>query len=572
MTFSFVAFGAVQGDTHLSAKTRDTKEAEAVAEAGLAAYMGQLNGNPTYWTSCDQPAGVTQPGAAPEWQTVGTGRYTIELLPAQATCDPASPDASMINPDGTLRVRVTGAATVGTPPVIRSKRSIVVTLRRDGFMDFLLWTNYEDQDPRVTAGVWGCDPGYVYRTVPVNGSYYGQSACNMQTGADALLTPPALGTWMDGNCNKFWRDGRTTTYPGYVRYWDTSLTPDNYSVGTFTNYFKRYLPSFTGLGCEEVSFLNGDTISGPFHTNDSIRLCGSQTFGRDANDRIEVVAGDAQQPWRPDPTGGCGAGAQPSPGTWLTGDHGAAWMDPPPSNTSLKDVATYRFTGGTKIQLGVPSSTKMTITNAGSSTVYDQPADGVIWVGNTGGACSYNPMFPFVTTGASGQTCGDAAVEGTFNRNITIAAENDIVVTDDILQESGSSAMLGLIGGQFVRIDHPSTLASSGGLSPLLPWPHCTNTPPQDTNDLEIDAAILALKGSFLLDRFGCGDSKGTLTVKGAIAQNHRGLVGTSTGVGFTKDYQYDDRLKYRTPPNFLDPTNSSWHIVRQVEQAPAAY
>ena len=90
--------------------------------------------------------------------------------------------------------------------------------------------------------------------------------------------------------------------------------------------------------------------------------------------------------------------------------------------------------------------------------------------------------------------------------------------------------------------------------------------------DLEIDAAILALNGSFLLDRFGCGESKGTLTVNGAIAQAHRGLVGTSGGSGFTKNYIYDSRLKYRSPPYFLDPLNASWHVVRQVEQTPPAY
>ena len=85
---------------------------------------------------------------------------------------------------------------------------------------------------------------------------------------------------------------------------------------------------------------------------------------------------------------------------------------------------------------------------------------------------------------------------------------------------------------------------------------------------------------SFMTDMYGCGKSLGTLTVNGAIAQGHRGIVGVKQAAaapydsnGFkTKNYVYDTRLKSRTPPNFLDPVNAAWHVVRQVEQTPAAY
>ena len=49
---------------------------------------------------------------------------------------------------------------------------------------------------------------------------------------------------------------------------------------------------------------------------------------------------------------------------------------------------------------------------------------------------------------------------------------------------------------------------------------------------IEIDAAILALDHSFIVDNWDCG-LLGALTVKGAIAQKFRGPVGTynsSTG------------------------------------------
>ena len=96
------------------------------------------------------------------------------------------------------------------------------------------------------------------------------------------------------------------------------------------------------------------------------------------------------------------------------------------------------------------------------------------------------------------------------------------------------------------------------------------------TVDVTIDAAVLAVKHSFLVDNFGCGAPLGTVHIKGSLAQKFRGRLagsGTSSGgvtSGYLKDYQYDDRFKYRSPPFFLSPVVSAWHIVRENEQVPA--
>ena len=39
---------------------------------------------------------------------------------------------------------------------------------------------------------------------------------------------------------------------------------------------------------------------------------------------------------------------------------------------------------------------------------------------------------------------------------------------------------------------------------------------------------------------------------------------------GYTKDYKYDKRLRYRSPPFFLDPISAAWRIIRANEQVPA--
>jgi len=116
---------------------------------------------------------------------------------------------------------------------------------------------------------------------------------------------------------------------------------------------------------------------------------------------------------------------------------------------------------------------------------------------------------------------------------------------------------MGLIADNFVRVFHPCT---SG-----------TNRTGTETN-VQIDAAILSLNHSFTVDDYACGAQLGTLTVNGAIAQKFRGPVGSfgSSPHGYTKNYTYDDRLLYRSPPYFLDPVQSAWRTVSYTEESKA--
>jgi len=76
------------------------------------------------------------------------------------------------------------------------------------------------------------------------------------------------------------------------------------------------------------------------------------------------------------------------------------------------------------------------------------------------------------------------------------------------------------------------------------------------------------------VDNWNCGPPLGALHVEGAIAQKFRGPVGTGSGLsistGYRKDYVYNDRLRYREPPYFMDPVQASWRVARQNEQVPA--
>jgi hypothetical protein len=196
------------------------------------------------------------------------------------------------------------------------------------------------------------------------------------------------------------------------------------------------------------------------------------------------------------------------------------------------------------------------------------PDNGVVWVGNDPNAqCKgYDPRLAEHTDGQPGyEGCGDLWIRGGatgYQNSVTFGAENDIVVSGSIQRDQNKDVLLGLIAKEWIRVHHKTALGSE-------PYNSCSNASGNPTN-VRIDGALLALNDSFTVDRYFCGASLGTLTVNGAIAQRFRGPVGTSGGTGYIKNYNYDNRLRFRTPPKFLDPVKASWRIQTQVEQVPA--
>lgn len=530
---SAAAYSATIGDMRSGGYSEDQKQAFAAAEAGVEWYRSHLGQDSTYWTACTSPPGITN-GPIPienapagggasvgPWRTVsasGTGpgpQYVIDLLPvAPATaCDPNDPSGSMIDPTtGTFRIRVTGRAraTAGAP-----RRSIVATFRRRGFLDFIYYTDLEDRDPDLWAAA----------TV---GSY--ESSHGLQS-----MTPDPV-AWINANCSKHWWEGRST-----ARYSGTTTKTDGTAGVAVTNY------DWCQTG--DIQFADTDRVAGPFHSNDGLLVCNTPEFGRTAADAIEI---SAPQSLAYRAAGGCGANP-----TWTgTPQYGAEQMTLPPSNGSLAGQVTpgYFFTGKTTIVLN--TSGTMSVTNAGiagGSVTLAQPANGVVYVANGTCGVSYDPDNPYGDPAG----CGDLEVSGTYTQSMTLTSEKDIVVKGPVMKSSNQ--LLGLISNNYVRVYHP-VAAGCGANSVTLP------------NPFKIEAAILTVNHSFTVDNYACGSALGTLNVVGAIAQKYRGVVGTGNGsTGFIKDYQYDDRLKYRSPPNFLDPLQSGWKVVRESEQIPAS-
>jgi hypothetical protein len=491
------SFAAVDPDISLSRDDQDYKQAYSAAEAGLQWYLNSLNKDNDYYVKCtwENTGSPTVPAlplvngqSAPvndPWDGQGTdqrrwrslpgesAQYSVELLPAPGydACVPGE-QYSMVDPNGNLRLRVSGRSRGKT-------RTIVASMRRRNFIDFIYFTDFEALDPEA----------------------------------------------------------------------DSSSSTDITDCG-------RYRNSRAGRGCTEIQFVEDDEVLGPMHTNDNVLICGDPTFGRTKRDAVEI---NGPSPFVP--ASGCGSSEANVAGTL---DHPAGQLGMPPSNTALRSIAAadYRFFGRTDI---VMSGTQMQVTNAlrGGTFTMALPPNGVIYVENEVGGCS-SPSFDYRQFYDSEQDgCGDVWVSGQYGDDLTIAADNDIIVNGS-LTRADDGLLLGLIANQYVRVYHPVTDDCERGEDTG------ENVLPGSLPDLVIEAAILALEHSFLVDNWYCGDSLGNLTVEGAIAQNFRGPVGTTGGTGYFKDYKYNDRLRYREPPFFLDPVQASWRIARQNEQVPA--
>jgi len=515
---SVAAFAAVNDDLPLSANDSLQKQAYAAAQAGIQQYLFDLDQNSQFWTQCvPNPAnGINYAGSISSTRPVpgsSTESYAIELMPAAGQsqftqCSKSDPVDSMIQATGT------GAGTLrirSTGYAGNVTRTVVASLRQQSFLDYVWFTNFETSDPIVQAENAGVSP----------------TSSNWSTVVGDAET----------QCGMYRFNGR---------------------------YNKDF---YNNTSCDQINFITKDNVAGPFHTNDQAEVCGTPTFGRSLVDAVEFGA----------PPGFYeGQGCSGSPNFKGNKNLSAANLKLPPWNSALQSVATspFNLTGTTCITLAAgsisiaqPNATYPSCFSSGIPyTTYSYyPSNGVLYVANsktTPCSLTYDPDNPSYT-GNTG--CGTVYIQGTYGSPLTINAENDIVI-DGNLTHSGATSVLGLVANNFVRVYHPVGNEPSSSASCSKSSANAAGT----MTNVSIDAMILSLQHSFIVDNYDCGGALGTLTVNGGIAQNFRGTVGSGSGggvsTGYAKSYNYDDRLRYEEPPHFIDPTQSAWRVARENE------
>ena len=201
--------------------------------------------------------GGTACGADPRrWANVpgSASRYTIELIPANGAtaCSTANPDTSMIDAgSGTFKIRATGQDVT-----TQVKRSLVITMKRKSFLDYLYFTDKET----VSPGLYG-----MYRDSRATRE-------NVGAGRDVI-------TWARQQCDRYAGDEPSVGNRA-AQFFDGEY--QNTTTGVWSNF---------DLRCKEAAFQPSDDIAGPMHSNDEIEIdCGSPApkLGDSVDDAIET--------------------------------------------------------------------------------------------------------------------------------------------------------------------------------------------------------------------------------------------------------------------------------------------
>ncbi len=333
------------------------------------------------------------------------------------------------------------------------------------------------------------------------------------------------------------------------------------------NYYAQRVKKGINNECVTIVFANSDAVEGPMHTDDATDVCGKAYFGRNGHnppDGVQINGGVYST------CGGSEATYYTATKSYTAGPE----LRTPEGDTSL---GTYvkeggdEFVGSTHIVLNGAEST-MSVTNWKNETkTYPWPENGLVYVRASnveGETCNYAYNDSPVNTDNATEVkeeahCGNVYVSGTYSKPLTVAGEENVIITGNIYptsvagklgNEPTGTATLGLIAGSYVRIYHPLTktnceLASNAEGSLENPW---------------IYAAILSTNHSFAVDNYECGKSLGHLNIYGAIGQRFRGIVGLTSGPGYIKNYKYDERLAVDEPPYFLNPLNAGWEVARE--------
>jgi len=493
-------------------KDQDAKAAMAAAQAGIDDFVSRLNGNDSYWVNNSSDKFATF------GDTTNTAFSPTGLSIPGTGSGPATYNYTVLSSStqttltGIIRLQSTGKSR-------NASRTLIAQLQPSGFLRFIYFTDIEAQDPAL---------------------------------------------------------------------WDSSRTDCN-------RYYYAVPPTPARPGnCTEIQFTGGDVIQGPLHSNDALQINGSVLF---TDPKTETSWAD---------------GASPAPAAnhrwWGTGTPSASGYRPvyqapvvlPAANSEIQSYADPAksdaaapgclYSGQTRIRF---SGNQMKVLSPGTTSSATKPRcynfstptteqtlniPPVIYVQQLSGSCSAGgigyPITKEVAMTIAGTSnpydChdGDAFVQGTATGQVTIATANDVVVTGDLKTTTNDftgTDVIGLVANNYVWVYHPVDKNGANIVPPTTGYVH------------EIDAAILSVAHSFLVQNWdqgaalsAMGDDSSKLTIKGAIAQKHRGPVGTGTATsiatGYLKNYVYDPRLMTLPPPYFLKPVSAPWGVSKLSE------
>jgi hypothetical protein len=510
--FLLTSLGLAVNNLAPTRRDQDAKIAVAAAQSGIDEYISRLTANSDYWEN--EGVDATNLAFSSGVTIQGTGTAGAKYTYRQIT------DKDDIARSGKIVIEATGTSRPSTTTGRPVSRTLTATLTPKGFLSYVYLSDVEVVDPEI-SGATGSACGGWYYSNPT-----GRRACpnNIQwQGTDVVNGP------LHSNDALFINGSVDFTSPVTESSW----------------------PAIEGAASNAVTWWSNNSTGYPLDNYEPVYAPRIDLPTANAKIKSYVapdVDGDASTP--------VGTGCYYQGATRITFTGATMSVLSPGTSNSLTPSRCYNVSSVTArntVQTGLAIPPVIYVdAGAVACTVgaIGYPATNERYVTGTSSDVSWDSMA--IDGSTTGQTTnyncqrGSAFVQGTADAQVTIAANDDIVVTGNLRNnDNTSSDVIGLIAGNCVWVYHP-----------LRTGPANLNA----TGVNYIEAAILALRHSFLVQNWPGGASLGTLNVTGAIAQKYRGPVGRGSS-GYIKNYVYDGRLQYLQPPYFLKSDTSPWLV-----------
>ncbi len=311
----------------------------------------------------------------------------------------------------------------------------------------------------------------------------------------------------------------TGTYFGSTSVVKITLSPSKFSK------FAYYSVSEGGT----IWWTGSDTVWGPFHTQDNLRVNAKPVFFGKASSKNKIIYKVNEKTDKPYFLGGYQNGVDlPLPTEAV-------------DNMEADAMGGLKFEGkDTVYLLFAKDSLKYKHSyNAPYTTVYLPAAspNGLIFAKNS--------VVRLQGTVKGQYTIACNSTTSSTNKGI-ILLDDDIVYSKVPSQYLSSTDMLGICAENDVIITN--------------------NTP--NSKDINIHASIYSEKGGFGAQDYTKGSPRGNINLLGGIIQKTRAAVGQSNGAtittGYAKRYKYDERFMLASPPFF--PGTGGFEIVSWLE------
>ncbi len=324
---------------------------------------------------------------------------------------------------------------------------------------------------------------------------------------------------------------------------------DNFSrFAYFSDEEHFFLPGTGGGNRVPVWFISNDAIWGPSHTNGHYHISGSPTF-------YDVAASvDDYVTYR---NGGPPTDTPTVNGFVATRDDLGNVIDGFSKGVDLIRMATQAIElrkAANPVRGGITynGNTTIVLNNTGTMDVINSQAN-----------CNPCTNVALPSNHALFVLGGNLNLSGTLSGSLTIGSNRDIIITDNIRYNKDPRL------GTFPCPDNPTLQCASTDALGIVSEQQVRVSSSIPHNDLEIDASIMAMGNSFVVDNWQTLSPKGNLRVFGGIIQNERGPVGTFNAAtntvltGYRKSYTYD--LRFTTaPPVYFPQTGDYLNLVWQ--------